>query len=148
VVEIPEYAELAFANWRTAGDRTYEEVRYLRDAALAEAAARRLDIILEISGDEYSAVVVDILEADGYEVSVNYVDCSPDEAQERIWQRANTNPTPEDNLWCSPPNPDVPDKYDYQNIHLETFRREYESRRSNFPNLFRKSRRCPVLNRS
>jgi hypothetical protein len=25
-------------------------------------------------------------------------------------------PIPEDNLWCSPLNPDLPDKYDYQNI--------------------------------
>jgi hypothetical protein len=130
-LKIPEYEELAAANWRTAGELTYAEVRYLRDAALAEAAARRLDIILEISGDEHSAEVVNILEADGYEVSVNYVHCSSEEARVRIRQRANTMPTPEDNLWCSPLNPDLPDKYDYQNIHLETFRREYERRRLN-----------------
>jgi predicted kinase len=130
-LRIPEYERLAAANWRTAGDRTYEEVRYLRDAALAEATARRLNIILEISGDEHSAEVVNILEADGYEVSVNYVDCSPEVAQERIRQRANTNPTPEDNLWCSPLNPDLPDKYEYQNIDLDTFWREYERRRLN-----------------
>jgi hypothetical protein len=118
---IPEYEELAAANWRTAGELTYAEVRYLRDAALAEAAVRRLDIILEISGDKNSEEAVKILEQDGYEVSVNYVDCSPEEARERIRVRANTNPTPEDNLWCSPVNPEYPDNYDYQNIDLEPF---------------------------
>lgn len=127
-LRIPEYEELAAANWKTAGDYTYAEVRYLRDAALAEAAARRLDIILEISGDEHSGEVVDMLEQGGYEVSVEYVHCSPEEAQQRIRQRANTNPTPEDNLWCSPPNPEFPDKYDYENVEVETFRREYERR--------------------
>jgi hypothetical protein len=55
-LRIPEYKELAAQDWKTAGDRTYAEVRYLRDAALAEAAARRLDIILEISGDEHSGM--------------------------------------------------------------------------------------------
>jgi len=130
-VRIPEYEELAAANWRTAGELTYAEVRYLRDAALAEAAVRRLDIILEISGDENSAAAVEILEQDGYDASVNYVDCSPEEAQERIRVRAKMNPTPEDNLWCSPVNPAYPDKYDYQNIDLECFRWEYE-RRSKF----------------
>jgi hypothetical protein len=33
-LKIPEYEELATADWRTAGDRTYTEVRYLRDATL------------------------------------------------------------------------------------------------------------------
>jgi hypothetical protein len=130
-LRIPEYEALAADDWKTAGERTYTEVRYLRDAALAEGAARRLDIILEISGDEHSADVVNILEADGYEISVNYVHCSSEEARVRIRQRANTNPTPEDNLWCSPPNPDLSDKYEYQNIDLDTFRREYERRRLN-----------------
>jgi len=130
-VRIPEYENLAAANWRTAGELTYAEVRYLRDAALAQAAVRRLDIILEISGDENSAAAVEILEQDGYDASVNYVDCSPEEAQERIRVRAKMNPTPEDNLWCSPVNPAYPDKYDYQNIDLECFRWEYE-RRSKF----------------
>jgi hypothetical protein len=114
---------------RPAGELTYAEVRYLRDAALAEAAVRRLDIILEISGDEDSEEAVEILEQDGYEVSVNHVDCSPDKAQERIRVRANTNPTPEDNLWCSPVNPAYPDKYDYQNVDVEMFRGEYERRK-------------------
>jgi Zeta toxin len=124
-VEIPEYEALAAADWRTAGDRTYAEVRYLRDAALAESAARRLDIILEINGDENSAEVANILKRDGYEVSVNYVDCSPEEARERMQKRANNEPTPEDNLWCSPPRLEFPDKYDYQNVHPEIFRQEY-----------------------
>jgi len=31
---IPEYEDLAIANWRTAGELTYAEVRHLRDAAL------------------------------------------------------------------------------------------------------------------
>jgi hypothetical protein len=92
---------------------------------------RKLDIILEISGNENSQEAVSILEKDGYEVSVNYLDCSPEEAQGRIRLRANTNPTPEDNLWCSSVNPEYPDKYDYQNVNLETFRGEYE-RRSRF----------------
>jgi zeta toxin len=55
-LKIPEYEDLAAQDWKTAWDRTYAEVRYLRDAALAEAAARRLDIILEISGDACFAV--------------------------------------------------------------------------------------------
>jgi hypothetical protein len=128
-LRIPEYEELAGANWRTAGELTYAEVRHLRDAVLAEAAVRRLDIILEISGDENSEKAVSILEQDGYEVAVEYIDCSPEEAHERIRHRANTNPTPEDNLWCSPVNPEYPDKYDYQNLDLNTFRDEYERRR-------------------
>jgi predicted kinase len=128
-LRIPEYEQLAAANWKTVGELTYAEVRYLRDAALAEAAVRRLDIILEISGDENSEEAVTILEQDGYGASVNYVDCSPEEAQDRIRLRANTNPTPEDNLWCSPVNPDYPDKYDYQNLDMDTFRGEYERRR-------------------
>jgi predicted ABC-type ATPase len=127
-LQIPEYAELAAANWKTAGDYTYAEGRYLRDAALAEAAARRLDIILEISGDEHSEEVVDVLEQDGYEVSVEYVHCSPEEARDRIRQRANINPTPEDNLWCSPANPEFADIFDYENVDVDTFRREYEHR--------------------
>jgi adenylylsulfate kinase-like enzyme len=128
--EIPEYEALAAADWRTAGDRTYAEVRYLREAALAEAAAGRLDIILEISGDENSDEVANILERDGYEVSVSYVHCSPEEARERMRKRANTAPTPEDNLWCSPPRPEFPDKFDYQNVDLETFRTEYSKRKT------------------
>jgi predicted ATPase len=128
-VEIPEYEALAAADWRTAGDRTYAELRYLRDAALAEAAARRLDIILEISGDENSAEVANILKRDGYELSVNYVNCSPEQAQERMLKRANTEPTPEDNLWCSLPLPEFPDKYDYQDVDPEIFRQEYAKRR-------------------
>lgn len=118
---------LAVANWKMAGDYTYAEVRYLRDATLAEAAARRLDIILEISGDEYSAEAVDVLEQDGYEVFVEYVHCSPEEARDRIRQRANINPTPEDNLWCSPVNPEFPGKFDYQNVDVEMFRRELQT---------------------
>jgi hypothetical protein len=129
-LRIPEYDQLAAANWKRAGERTFVEVRYVRDAALAEAAARKLDIILEVSADEHSGEVVNILEADGYEVSVNYVDCSPEVAQERIRQRANTMPTPEDNLWCSPLNPDYPGKYDYQNVDLKQFQQEYQRRRN------------------
>lgn len=128
-LRIPEYQDLTAADWKTAAELTYAEVRYLRDAALAEAAARRLDIILEISGDDNSEEAVSILERDGYEVSVKYVDCSPEEARERIRLRSNTNPTPEDSLWCSPVNPDYPDKYDYQSVDLKTFRQEYQSRR-------------------
>jgi predicted ATPase len=128
-VEIPEYEALAAADWRTAGDRAYAELRYLRDAALAEAAARRLDIILEISGDENSAEVASILKRDGYEVSVNYVNCPPEKAQERMLKRANNEPTPEDNLWCSLPRPEFPDKYDYQDVDPEIFRQEYAKRK-------------------
>ena len=127
-VEIPEYEALAAADWRTAGDRTYAEVRYLRDASLAEAAARRLDIILEINGDENSAEVVNILKSDGYEISLNCVDCSVEQAKERMLERANTEPTPADNLWCSMPNPEFPDKYHYQDVDLTAFRREHEKR--------------------
>jgi hypothetical protein len=130
-LEIPEYEVLAAVDWRTAGDRTYAEVRYLRDAALAEAAARRLDIILEINGDENSAEVVNILKSDGYEISLNYVDCTQEQAQERMLKWANTEPTPEDNLWCSPQRPEFPDKFDYQNVDVTTFRREYERRLKN-----------------
>jgi len=128
-VEIPEYEALAAADWRTAGDRTYAEVRYLRDAVLAEAATRRLDIILEVSGDKNSVEAVDILKSAGYEVSVNYVHCSTEEARERMLTRANSEPTPEDNLWCSVPCPEFPDKYDYQNVEAETLRQEYAKRK-------------------
>jgi hypothetical protein len=55
-----------------------------------------------------SAEHIQILEQDGYEVSVSYVDCCPEEARERIRLRADTNPTLEDNLWCSPVNPAYP----------------------------------------
>jgi hypothetical protein len=57
------------------------------------------------------------------------VNCSPEKAQHRIRQRANTNPTPEDNLWCAPENPECPDKFDYQNVDVDTFRQEYEGRK-------------------
>jgi predicted ABC-type ATPase len=97
-LRIPEYEALAKEDWKTAGDYTYAEVRYLRDAALAEAAARKLDIILEISGNQNSAEVASILKHGGYEISVNYVDCSREEARTRMNHRANTSPTPEDNL--------------------------------------------------
>jgi len=126
--KIPEYEELAKEDWKTVGDRTYAEVRYVRDAALAEAAARKLDIILEVSGGKHSEEVASILAHGGYGVSVDCVDCSPDEARERINKRANANPTPEDNLWCSPQRPEFPDKFDYQNVDMAVFRREYERR--------------------
>lgn len=126
-VEIPEYEALAAADWRTAGDRTYAEVRYLRDAVLAEAATRRLDIILEISGN--SGEIVDILVRDGYQVSWTYVHCLSEQAQERMLKRANSEPTPEDNLWCSLPRPEFPDKYDYQDVAPEIFRQEYAKRK-------------------
>ena len=128
-VEIPEYEVVAAVDWRTAGDRTYAEVRYLRDAALAEAAARRLDIILEINGDENSDEVANILARDGYEVSVICVDCPEEQARERMQERANSEPTPEGNLWCSPPRPEFPDKYDYQDVDPEIFRQEYAKRK-------------------
>jgi predicted ABC-type ATPase len=86
-LRIPEYGQLAAQDWKTAGERTYAEVRYLRDVALAEAAEQRLDVILETFGDERSEEAVNILEQDGYEVSANCVDCPPEVAQERIRQR-------------------------------------------------------------
>jgi predicted kinase len=128
-LSIPEYEALAKEDWKTAGDYTYAEVRYLRDAALAEAAARKLDIILEISGNEGLEELVSILEHGGYQISLNYLDCPVEQARTRINLRANTSPTPEDNLWCSPQRPDFPDKFDYQDVELKTFAREYEKRK-------------------
>ncbi len=130
-LKIPEYEALAREDWKSVADRTYAEVRYLLDAALAEAATRRLDIILEISGDEQSSEVMKILMRDGYEVSVDCVDCKVEVARERMLKRANTNPTPADNLWCSPENPNSPDKFDYKNVELKTFLPEYERRKAN-----------------
>ena len=85
--KIPEYEELAKEDWKTAGDRTYAEVRNLRDAALAEAAVRKLDIILEVSGGKHLEEVASILADDGYKVSVDCVDCSPEEAREKLGVR-------------------------------------------------------------
>jgi predicted ABC-type ATPase len=127
-VEIPEYEALAAADRRTAGDRTYAELRVLRDQALAEAAARGLSIILEVSGDEPLDEVLALMERDGYKVSINYVHCPAEEARMRMQERLlSTIHTPEDNLWGSPPS--FPDKYDYQNVDKESFRSEYEKRK-------------------
>jgi hypothetical protein len=58
----------------------------------------RLDIILEAPGDASLRRVLDLLEADGCKVSVNYVHCPEGKARRRIEERAMHNPTPEDNL--------------------------------------------------
>src|ERR1035438_4714698 len=125
-MEIPEYQALAMADWRMAADRTYAEVRILRDELLAEAAARRLDIILEAGdgGDHLQEVASFMIQA-GYVISVVAVDCPVEEALKRMQYRANHNPTPEDNLWTSPPRPDLPDKFDYQNVDFAVLRSEY-----------------------
>ena len=129
-LEIPEYQALAVADRRMAADRTYAEVRILRDEILAEAAARRLDIILEDGdgGDNLQEVVSFMIQA-GYETSVVAVDCPVEEALKRIQYRANHNPTPEDNLWDSMPRIDLPDKFDYQCVDFAALCCEYEKRK-------------------
>ena len=72
------------------------------------AAARRLDIILEVPGDGDLEEIMKILERDGYETEVNYVNCSPEEARQRMTRRANSHLTPEYNLWCSPAPAGIP----------------------------------------
>ena len=84
---------------------------------------------MEINADENSAEVMNILKSDGYEISLNHVDCSGEQAKERMLERANTDPTPADNLWCSMPNPEFPDKYDYQDMNPKIFRQEYAKRK-------------------
>ena len=128
-LEIPEYEALAKADWSSVGNRTYSELRYLRDAALAEAVARRLNIILEAPGDGHNDEIARLLKREGYTISIAYVDCPLEEAHRRIQDRAKRNPTPEDNLWGSPPDPDFPDKHDYQNVDSQTFARECEERK-------------------
>jgi hypothetical protein len=128
-LEIPEYESLANADWRTVGNQTYSELRNLRDQTLAEAVARRLNIILETPGDKYLEETLSLIERDGYKVSICYVHCPEEEAHERMQQRAINNPTPEDNLWGTPPHPDFPDKYDYQDVDSRTFKDEYERRK-------------------
>lgn len=73
-------------------------------------------------------VRVPILAARQGRESGRRLDCSTVEARERINKRANANPTPEDNLWCSPQRPEFPDKFDYQNVDAAAFRQEYERR--------------------
>jgi hypothetical protein len=130
-LDIPEYEALAAADWRTAGDRTYQELRSLRDELLAEACVRRLDIILETTGsDDAFEGIVTFLNQTGYQVSLEFVDCPVEVAKQRMEERANLNPTPEVNLWTSPPRPEFPDKYEYQNINAATLRQEYEKRKN------------------
>jgi predicted kinase len=128
-LEIPEYESLANADWRTVRNRTYSELRNLRDQTLAEAVAQRLNIILETPGDKLLKETLSLIERDGYKVSICYVHCPEEEAHERMQQRATNSPTPEDNLWGTPPHPDFPDKYDYQDVDSSTFRTEYERRK-------------------
>lgn len=127
-LEIPEYQSLANTDWTTAGDRTYAEVRYLRDELLAEAAARKLNIILETPGEHFTETLL-LLKCDGYEVALHHADCPVEVALKRMQDRATHAPTPEDNLWGSPERPDLPDKYEYQNVDPIAFRAEYLHRK-------------------
>ena len=111
--KLPEYEELAKEDWKTAGDRTYAESPVLQRRGFGRGCGTETGHHFKVR-NEHSGDVASILAHDGYEVSVDCVDCSPDEARERINKRANANPTPEDNLWCSPQRSEFPDKFDYK----------------------------------
>jgi len=125
---IPEYEALAREDWRTVGNLTYQELRYIRDLTLAVAVARRLDIVLETMGDPALKELVQLLKQAAYQIALEWLDRPIEEAREAVQKRANENPTLEDNLWCSPPNRDFPDKFQYQNVDVKTFAFEYEKR--------------------
>jgi hypothetical protein len=127
-LKIPEYMALEKEDWRTVGNRTYQEVRYIRDKLLAAAVARKLDIILEIIGSSAELLeLARLLKREGYENHARWVDVPMEEAKKRVDDRANTNPTPGDNLWCSEPDPEFPDKFEYKDVDVKTFVREFES---------------------
>jgi len=127
-LKIPEYEALAREDWRTVGDLTYQELRYIRDLTLAVAVSRRLYIVLETVGDPTLKELVQLLKQAGYQIALEWLDRPIEAARRAVQKRANQNPTPEDNLWCSPPNRDFPDKFQYQNVDVKTFAFEYKKR--------------------
>ena len=104
----PEYWELLSHDPENAYRRTYEQASHAAKKAMAEALARRLDIVWEVP---FKASAMDQmlgwLKELGYRISLTYVDCSVEVARERANKRANDPNDPihfHRDISCPPPS--------------------------------------------